>query len=40
LLLVAPFLTATFRCIPDAAGKPADDFRCDVIVLVGDSLAD
>jgi len=31
---------ACYHRIEDAAGKPADDFRCDVIVLVGDSLAD
>ena len=31
---------ACYHRIEDAAGKPADDFRCDVIVLVGDLLAD
>ena len=31
---------ACYHRVEDVAGKPADDFRCDVIVLVGDSLAD
>jgi hypothetical protein len=31
---------ACYHRIEDATGKPTDDFRCDVVVLIGDSLAD
>lgn len=29
-----------YHRIEDANGKQADDFRCDLILLIGDSLAD
>jgi len=29
---------ACYHRIEDPAGKPADDFRCDLVVLIGDSL--
>ena len=32
--------SACYHRIEDAAGKQADDFRCDLILLIGDSLAD
>lgn len=31
---------ACYHRIEDAAGKPADDFRCDLVVVVGDTLSD
>jgi hypothetical protein len=31
---------ACYHRIEDPTGKPADDFRCDLILLVGDSLSD
>jgi hypothetical protein len=31
---------ACYHRIEDATGKQADDFRCDLILLIGDSLAD
>jgi hypothetical protein len=31
---------ACYHRIEDATGKLADDFRCDLILLIGDSLAD
>ncbi len=31
---------ACYHRIEDAMGKQADDFRCDLILLIGDSLAD
>lgn len=31
---------ACYHRVEDATGKPTDDFRCDVVVLIGDSLAD
>ena len=32
--------SACYHRIEDQAGKPADDFRCDLIMLLGDSLAE
>jgi len=31
---------ACYHRVEDETGKPTDDFRCDVVVLIGDSLAD
>jgi hypothetical protein len=31
---------ACYHRIEDATGKQVDDFRCDLILLIGDSLAD
>ena len=31
---------ACYHRIEDPNGKPADDFRCDLVVLIGDSLID
>lgn len=31
---------ACYHRIEDATGKQADDFRCDLILLIGNSLAD
>jgi hypothetical protein len=31
---------ACYHRIEDPNGKPADDFRCDLVVLIGDSLVD
>jgi hypothetical protein len=31
---------ACYHRIEDPTGKPADDFRCDLVLLVGDSLSD
>jgi hypothetical protein len=31
---------ACYHRIEDAAGKQADDFRCDLVLLIGDSLVD
>ena len=32
--------SACYHRIEDQDGKPADDFRCDLVVLIGDSLND
>lgn len=31
---------ACYHRIEDPNGKPADDFRCDLVVIIGDALAD
>ncbi len=31
---------ACYHRIEDSTGKPADDFRCDLVVLIGDALVD
>ena len=31
---------ACYHRIEDSTGKPADDFRCDLVVLTGDALVD
>ena len=31
---------ACYHRIEDPAGKPADEFRCDIVVLIGDSPSD
>ena len=31
---------ACYHRVEDPNGKPADDFRCDLVVLIGDSLID
>ena len=32
--------SACYHRVEDAAGKPANDFRCDLVILTGDSLLD
>jgi hypothetical protein len=32
--------SACYHRVEDAAGKPADDFRCDLVILTGDALLD
>jgi hypothetical protein len=32
--------SACYHRIEDQAGKPADDFRCDLILAIGDALED
>ncbi len=31
---------ACYHRIEDSTGKPVDDFRCDLVVLIGDALVD
>ena len=32
--------SACYHRVADAAGKAADDFRCDLVILIGDALID